>query len=175
MRVWRPLGDTLNRLGSSKWFFALWMIPVNLFALRAGLAWLSAPGQGTSGILLELGRWGLRSLGFLCVGFYLVKRTRGQNLPWRKKLLLGMALLSWLLPQVSPFIATLFIYLQAEQQWVQTAVCDVYGLAGSRLRAHLAQLPSMTQRSRCWPDGCSDPVRERLAVRSWGRSSASTG
>jgi len=114
------------------WFFAIWMVPVNLFALRAGLAWLHAPGQDLSGIPLNLGRWSLRALGFLCVGFYLVKRTRGQQLTWRRKVILGMALLSWLLPQVSPFIATLFIYLQAEQQWVQTAVRDAFGLAGSR-------------------------------------------
>jgi hypothetical protein len=130
--VWRLLGDALNQLGSSKWFFAVWMVPVNLFALRAGLAWLHAPGQDLSGLPLDLGRWSLRSLGFLCVGFYLVKRTRGQKLPWRKKMILGIALLSWLSPQVSPFIATLFIYLQAEQQWVQTAVRDAFGRAGSQ-------------------------------------------
>ena len=130
--TWRLLGSALNRLGSSKWFFALWMIPVNLLALRAGLAWLSAPGRHTEYMYLELVRWCLRCLGFLCLGYYLAVRTRGQKLPWRRRIFLGIVLLSWLLPQLSPFLMTLFIYLQAERQWIQTAVHDAFSQAGSR-------------------------------------------
>lgn len=161
---WRALRDVLDRLGSSSWFLAFWVVAVNLFALRAGLAWLAVPERQTPGVLLLLGagRVILRCLGLFSLSYYLVQRTRGQGLPWRKRLFQGVVLLSWLMPQTSSFLLSFFVYIQLEEKRIETAVHGAFSLTGSK--------PGVLQEAGRGGDGIPMPLQWLLG--SLGNSEA---
>lgn len=59
-----PLRIGLDKIGSPTLFTVLWLVPVNMMALRAGLAWLNVPERIGCAQLLLLG-FALASLHFL--------------------------------------------------------------------------------------------------------------
>jgi hypothetical protein len=152
---WPALWRRLDEIGSTLWFPALWVVPVNLMALRAALGWLTVTDPQTAGLALGLraARFTLRSLGLLFLGLYLRSRSRGLRLTWSRKALLGVVLASWLVPPVSPFLVTLLAYLLLERRRDETAVHGASILAGSKTAldtadsrgANLGEVPALVR------------------------------
>lgn len=159
----RAFWSPLNQLGSSMWFAAVWTVPVNLMALRAGLAWLSSADRQTAGMLhlLEIGRLGLRCLGLLFLGLYLARRKSGQQLTWGRKILLTMILLAWLIPQLPPFLVTLLTYWLLEGRRTETAIQGAFSRTG-------AQPPSLS----AGPNDAELPAPARWLLGSTARREA---
>lgn len=118
----------LPRILSSKLFLGIWIVAVNLAALRCGLAWLNVPQRRTLAALLLAGAVcaALRLLGLACMVFYMVRRMPLRAFTWRRKLLLWGLLLFWVVPSPAVFLFSFAIYLQLEEGRIRTAIYAAY-------------------------------------------------